>query len=486
VKRIVATVLSAVALAACSDSSPVSPVSTSTEDASLTFGQGGRTVYVTNANDAGAGSLRAAVAAANANPAVRSIEFRTRLRTISLLSTVEFTGTQELTIDGNRATIDASAAIDDALRFTGGGDLRISNLTVKNAGQEGLDVEVPSSATGAIKVTLINVTIAGNKGHGVLVNDQLEPDVIGDTQPNAAGSDASVEVHVLGSRFERNGFSVSDRDGLRVNEGGLGDLTLTLTLSSAADNAADGVEIDERGDGDVKFTVTGSQFTRNGTFDPEDLDDGFDIDEYDAGSIIGKVVLSSANDNLEEGFDFNENNAGDFRVDMTLVEASGNREEGIDFEEDDDFAGGGDLVTTLVGIKANRNGADGGDAGLKIREKGDGILTASVKGVETSDNLIGGISIREDATGSLTATISAATVRGNTGNGIDFDENSSGDLTASVTASTSADNTAFGVRADQQLASGAGTGTLQLTQVTLTGNSSGTTTGNNVVVTVTP
>ena len=110
-------------------------------------------------------------------------------------------------------------------------------------------------------------------------------------------------------------------------------------------------------------TCSVSQVTGNGRFDPTDLDDGFDIDESDDGSIVGIVFLSSANNNYEEGFDFNENHAGDLRVDMRQVEASGNGEEGIDYEEDDDFAGGGDLVTTMVHVTANRNGAIGGDAG---------------------------------------------------------------------------------------------------------------------------
>ncbi len=75
------------------------------------------------------------------------------------------------------------------------------------------------------------------------------------------------------------------------------------------------------------------------------------------------MILTPANDNYEEGFDFNENNAGDMRIDFSLSEASRNREEGIDLEEDDDFAGGGELVTTMIGVKANGNRA--GDAGVK-------------------------------------------------------------------------------------------------------------------------
>ncbi len=489
VKRLVSSVLAAVALGACSDNSPVDP--STSQEASLTFGRGGRTVYVLNTNDAGAGSLRAAIALANANSAISAIEVRPRQKTIALKSTVEFTGSQALTIDGNRTTIDAAAAGDDALRFTGGGNLRISSLTVRNSAQEGIDVEVPSGATGTVEVTLVNVAIEDNKGHGVLVNDQVDQSAPENQQPPSEGSAASLDVTVIGSTFKRNGYSVSDRDGLRVNEGGVGSLTFNFSLSQAENNAADGVELDERGEGDVVFNVTGSTFRENGTFDPEDLDDGFDIDEYNEGSLIGKVSFSAAIDNFEEGFDFNENNTGDFRVDMSFVEATGNREEGIDFEEDDDDAtfgsvGGGDLVTRLVAIKANRNGVDDGDAGVKIREKLLGNLDATINGVEASENFRSGISVREDGAGNLVSAISNARVLTNVGQGIDFDENSTGDLTASVTSSTSADNNLFGIRADQQLASGAGVGSLLLTKVTLTGNVGGTTTGANVVTTVAP
>jgi len=69
-----------------------------------------------------------------------------------------------------------------------------------------------------------------------------------------------------------------------------------------------------------------------GPFDQLDLDDGFDIDEYNDGGIIGSIVLSVATNNHEEGFDFNENNAGDLRVDMQFVSAIGNGEEGIDLK----------------------------------------------------------------------------------------------------------------------------------------------------------
>lgn len=445
-----------------------------------------RLVFVSNSDDSGPGSFRDAINQANVNPAIRHVQFLGRVSIIALQQTVWFTGSQDLTIAGNGATLDGANAGGPAFLATGGGDLGVFNLTVRNAPAEGITVEVPQFRTGTLHVLLVGVDIIDNDGHGVLVNDQDDPATVileGD-------SEASVDVSLLNTRFIRNGYSVSDRDGLRVNEGGNGDLVITILHSLAQDNGADGIEVDERGAGDVRVNMLGSRVTGNGRFDPADLDDGFDIDENDDGSIVGLVFSSSANNNYEEGFDFNENHAGDLRVDMRHVDANGNGEEGIDYEEDDDFAGGGDLVTTMVHVTANGNGALGGDAGLKIREKGDGNLDATVNSVHTSNNLIGGISIREDAVGSLVSSLTKATSLANNGHGIDFDENRvnssdpSGDLTATVTKSNSSNNAGAGVRADQQTPPGVGT--LLLTKVTLDGNTGGATTGSNVVVTITP
>jgi hypothetical protein len=374
VKRILGVSLAALAVAACSES-PVSPAASDlpAEARAAVIATGD--VIVANSNSAGAGSFRDAVEQANADPSIETIAFDPSVSTINLESGVLFTGTQDLTIHGNHATIDGAGAGGAAFTATGGGDLTLIALTVRNAPDEGVHVEVPGSATGTITVSLSDVDIIGNAGHGVPVNDQVDPSTQDGVQPNPNGSDASVVVVVTDSRFIENGFSVSDRYGLRVNEGGLGDLSLTLSRTRAEDNAADGVEIDERGVGDVHIDVSDTRFTGNGVFDPADLDDGFDIDEYNPGSILGTVVGSSASHNFEEGLDFNENNAGDLRVDLSRVEASGNGEEGIDLEEDDDFGaagdpngGGSDLVTVMTGIKTMDNG-DGADGALKIRRR---------------------------------------------------------------------------------------------------------------------
>jgi hypothetical protein len=233
-----------------------------------------------------------------------------------------------------------------------------------------------------------------------------------------------------------------------------------------------------------------TQLRANGPFDEEDLDDGFDIDEWNNGDVAVSVVSSSANDNHEEGFDFNENDAGEMQVKMLLVAANGNDEEGIDLEEYDDFAGGGDLVAEISFAEASNNGPGDGDAGIKIREKGEGNLDATLNRVETSNNTFDGIQIREDATGSLVASVNRALSTGNDGHGINFDEDrtgasdTEGDLTASISNSTSTENTGAGVRADQEAPPGVGS--LLLTDVTALPNTGGATTGSNVTVTVAP
>lgn len=481
--------------------------------ASSTMATGNRpgSAEVTNSNDNGSGSFRAAIEKANLDPTIVRIEFRAGLGPIMLEQPVVYTGGQSLGILGNGAVLDG-AELDPtapaAFVANTEGDLSVASLTVRNAPQEGLTYQVPADASGIKKVLLVGVQILGNDGHGVLINDQVDP--IDTGNPN--GSEASLDVSVIGSRFAENGFGDIDRDGLRVNEGGNGNLKAVISLTLVNHNGADGIELDERGVGDALFNVSATQITRNGSFDVTlaDLDDGMDVDESGDGALVGKVLASSANDNFEEGWDFNENDGGDFRVDVTLAEASRNLEEGFDFEEDDDFQGGGDLITTLIGVKADGNGS-GGDAGLKIRERGDGIINATVRGAQTNGNLTGGINIREQSTGdlqtsieratananglaginireddagNLSATLTRPTTDGNAGQGIDLDENSTGDLTAAASRGSSSNNGGAGVRADQQLP---GLGSLNLATMTLTGNTGGAVVVNaGVTVTQTP
>ena len=449
------------------------------------------TVFVVNSKDAGPGSFRSAILLANGDPTIRRVLFLGHVSKIFLTQKVEFAGAQDLSIVGNGATLDGSrAGGDPAFVASGGGDLSVASLNVRNSLAEGILVQVPPTATGTVKVSLFNVDIINNSGHGVLVNDQEDPSTTDGVQPDPDGSAATVEVSVISCRFIHNGYSVSDRDGLRVNEGGDGDLILTVKHSAAEENGADGIEIDERGAGDVRVEMLATRLVGNGPFDPADLDDGFDIDEYNDGSIFANIVFSQSNHNREEGFDFNENNAGDLRVEMQLVSAIGNGEEGIDLEEDDDFGGGGDLVTVMNNIVTISNG-DGADGALKIREKEAGNLDATLTNILSVNNFGSGIFARESQAGNSVVAITRALVSGNKiadlgedgfagGHGIELLESGGGDLTGTVQNSNSAANEAFGVFADE---TGAGNGAVTLSGVTYFGapNGSGNTGGTAIV-----
>ena len=485
-------------------------------------------VRVTSSSDGGPGSFRAAVTHANVDSSVTQIVFVGALAPIALASPVVYTGDQSLELVGNGAVLDGAglAGTTDVFRAETHGNLSLIGLTIQNAPGEGLEYQVPSNASGTKQVVLNGVRVLGGDpelgrgGHGVLINDQTFPDS-GDPDngipPDPAGSAAALEVSVLNSEFARNGFGALDRDGLRVNEGGAGNLEIVVRNTVAAENGINMRVLSERGECDAVFTVSWSTITGNGSFhelfpplDPDDidLDDGMDVDESNAGAVRGWVYSSMASDNFEEGWDLNENDAGDFVVDMTNVEASRNLEEGVDFEEDDDFAGGGDLVTTLVGVTANDN--EGGDAGLKIREKGDGNLAANVRDALANANDGDGVNLREDAAGSLVGSVDHSTARENDGDGLEFEENGAGDLSATADQSTNdgngqdgvefdengagdlagtvsrgsaSNNDAAGVRADQQVP---GAGTLRLDGMTLNGNATGPVVAVNVVVTQTP
>jgi hypothetical protein len=210
--------VAAIGVAACSDASQDEPLSPADPELQSSRSAG---VRVTNSNDAGPGSFRAAVDAANAGGSIGEIQFAKGLSPIALVQPIVYTGAQALEIEGNGVVVDGAGLAPDAvaaLLANGGSDLTLSGLTVRNAPQQGVAVEIPAGATGLRKFVLADLRIVGNQGHGLLINDQVDAE---DTE-NPNGSDASLDVTVIGCRFVANGFSALDRDGLRINEGGTG------------------------------------------------------------------------------------------------------------------------------------------------------------------------------------------------------------------------------------------------------------------------
>lgn len=351
------------------------------------------TITVTSNGD-GAGSLADALARASADERITEIALEPGVTSVGSRA-LNFRGRQLLTINGRGATISG-----ETLRIAGAPvGVVIRNLTVAGAPGNGIEIDVPADATGDYVVRLQHVTVTDAVDHGVLVEDQLN------------NSAASIVLEVLHSTFTGNGnvagASVSDRDGVRVNEGGTGDIHARIVQSQFKGNGADGVELDEKGDGNVHVTVVGTSFDDNGPFDPEDYDDGIDVDEDGAGDIVARFTNSTANGNFDQGIDLNENDAGDLDVTLVNVSADGNGGEGIDLEEDDDVDGGGDLRATLTNVTANGNGRLDGASGAKIEEDGPGTLVASLTRITASNNSEAGLSLEQqerlgDARGQVT------------------------------------------------------------------------------------
>jgi hypothetical protein len=195
---------------------------------------------------------------------------------VSLTSTLTYAGPQELRIEGRGATITGPAG-GDALTVTGGADLTLRDVTVAGAGGHGVYVDVPAGAAGTVDVALHGVALATTPeralggGPGACVPRRRVADHPG--EPDRA------------ERLPGRG-RVRDFDGVRVNEGGAGDLELEMHRVVVTGNAADGVELDEKGVGDVAARVQHTVFDDNGDQpqNPDDLEDGFDIDEADAGT----------------------------------------------------------------------------------------------------------------------------------------------------------------------------------------------------------
>ena len=352
------------------------------------------TVVVTSGADEGAGTLRAALQKAGSDPAVTSIRVAPAVQAIRIDGPLVYSGRQGLRIDG-RATIQpvAGAGGDfDLLTATGGADLSLSRLTFRG-GSDGVVVTLPANATGTVDVVLRGVTIIDNDLFGLHVDDK------------ANDSAASVRLTVANSAVLSNGEGASDRDGIRVDEGGAGNIDAVIVASRLNRNGAEGVELDEAGAGGVNLRVTASAFNDNGFLDPEDFDDGIDVDEADAGDVRVSIFASQVNGNFDEGVDLNESDAGSLRLTAAGLTANGNTDEGVALEESD----GGDLVATLTAVVARNNGADG----FQAEEGGAGNVRAAVLASTITGNDGFGVRAVQEAPGSGVLTLKTNRLTGN-------------------------------------------------------------------------
>ncbi len=350
------------------------------------------TVFVTSNADSGPGTFRAAIDQANADPTVDEIKFLSDLGTVLLNSSVTFTGAQALDIDGKGTEIAASTVgAFDLFVSSGGGDLRLRRLGFAD-GANGIFVSVPATAEGEVSIALREVEVEDNALFGVLIDDLTN------------ASAASISLRVSDSEITGNGLNVADADGLRVDEGGDGDITARVDHSEFEGNGADGLELDEAGAGDVTLIVHHGSFDGNGLY-PFDKDDGVDIDEAGDGTVWFRFVQATVNDNTDDGIDMDEDDAGDMHASMVHVETSGNGDKGVNLAENGD---GGFLA------KINQMTADANDdAGLRMREFDAGDFLAKVKNSAMTNNGEAGIEVKQVAPGSGLLDLKNVTLEGN-------------------------------------------------------------------------
>lgn len=404
----------------------------------------GKTAIVTNGNDNGLGSFRAAVDAANDDDSIDKIRFAPGL-VVDLETEVVYIGEQDLEIDGKGAIV-SGAGGDAAANTTWGGglfvsesagDLEITNISFVDSFNNGVALFLPPDS-GDVKIVLDRVTISESQFHGLLVDGQSTTgyntdDVIHedcmDPYPFDAG--VTIEIEIKNSTIVGNGalddsFDTSiatgcpqDFDGVRVDQGGDGDIEADIENSHFDGNLADGMELDETEDGGVYADVKNSTFDGNGEtmppsdrFDLTDFDDGFDIDEAGNGDIVAKVKNTSLSGNFDEGLDLDEAGEGDVEVEVKNSVADGNTDEGLKADEED----GGNVQ---VEIKNTSSSYSQDDDGISFVETGDGNLEADIKNSQFDGNAGDGINIGTVGDGVLEAEVKNSNATDNGGRGID-------------------------------------------------------------------
>lgn len=430
------------------------------------------TIEVTSAANAGPGSFREAIAMAEELSADARVVLPDELD-VQLNSPVVYEGTGRLRIIGNGSTIRPAAgwtadATPDSGLFVSRSEanLRFKQITFKDSPNNGVAVFLPNEASGDYTLIMKEVAITGSEFHGLLVDGQHTPgyDTAGvfhrgceDVHP--VNSPATINLALRDSFFDGNGrvegaFDSTietgcpiDFDGIRADEGGHGSLWTYMARVSASDNGGDGVELDERGRGIVRSMSKDSTFDRNGFGNPDDPDDGYDIDEDTSGQVWARFLGGSASDNADEGVDIDESDNGHLELIVTFFDANRNNEEGIKADE----ASKGRLAVHITGTSVS---ASLSNDGMELTEEDGGHLWATLANVAASGNSNDGIKFAESEGGTVQATFTSVTASANGDDGLVISEDldsgaATGDLLVTIEDSWLTDNGDVGFFAEQ-------------------------------------
>ena len=404
------------------------------------------TVLVTSFDATGEGSLQAALDAAGTSSSPTTIVITQADGQIVTPQGLTYRGAAPLTIYGNGITvasadnvtllsaIDARAITLMDMTFEGPGGYSIeARGDLNGPAGKGIFYDVADGAEGTIGLRLINVSVSGVAGHGIHISDCTLADDCGGGEGGAGdGSPASIVVELAHVTITNVGQGSFDADGLRVDERGPGDITLTGMHVTVTGVGADGIELDEGQAGDVIVDLSHGDFIENGDYcdpalltaylpdpaegefrefdiivadlpqpSPDTPDMGcfeFEVDTFEGGSVEEYEYAID----VDDGFDIDEAGPGSIIASFSVGEMLGNYDEGYDFDE----AGPGDIDVVFTGIIGNGNTDDA----IKLSEAGPGSVYMTATAVEASSN--GGVGIvaeEEDAGDVLVALVSIAT-----------------------------------------------------------------------------
>jgi hypothetical protein len=346
---------------------------------------------------------------------------------------LEIIGTGQTVSTGADVTLlTASMGADltvSGLTFAGPGGFDINKRAdMDGSAGKGIFIDVRDDQTGTVSLTLTDVTVRGVANHGIHVSDcSLADDCGGGGSGEGEGSDASIVVSLHNVTVDDAGNGKFDADGLRIDERAAGSIHARIVDSTFVGVGADGVELDEAQDGDVIVTAINTVWNENGiyclpelleAFLPQEDEGEFDAGEMAADAIPGPVTGSSDDGcferevdlyddgsveayefaiDVDDGFDIDESDNGSLRVVMIGGEITGNLDEGGDFDE----AGAGDIDLTILGTVASGNADDG----FKNSEEDDGSVIALILRAGSTDNGGKGIVLEEEGNGNVMAEI---------------------------------------------------------------------------------
>lgn len=406
-------------------------------------------ILVTNTDNAGNGSLRAAISAAsesgNASQIVMSVAGE-----IVIDKSLTYTGEAPLEIIGNgqRVRTDTNT---DILVSAQGGNLAVTDLAFEGPGQfnllnrgdlngqtagKGIFIDVRDDQTGSVQVDLTNVSVKGVANHGIHVSDcTLSDDCGGGAGGAGDGSPASIRIELNNVRVDGVGNGSFDADGLRADERGAGGIHLAAVGSTFARVGADGLELDEGQAGSITSTITRTTFIDNGaycdtdilaSYMPEEPEGEFD-DGVVRSSDIPQAVTGTPDDScLEREVErYDSGYVEEYEIGIDL-------DDGIDYDE----AGKGDLNLTMIGSTASGNY----DEGVDMDEAGMG--NGNLRYIDTIayGNTDDGFKMSEEDAGDIDGAVVGSTARDNGGVGIVFEEESDGDLRVAATDVHTASN----------------------------------------------